>query len=203
MRTKLISRKESEKKPKLMKTNTTITLNKNSQLLFIWSITILNIFIFLSKKVQYQFEWTLLYCTVNNIRKCLRLSDLSRDGMLHCRISCYCRSSGVCACVQVCVCVCVCVCTCGCVLGWQVWARRCVFIVATIPYSWFNAVNRSTFDKQQKYVKKKKTFWTWKFFLPEIFCIWFILLKKTALFYTIFIQYIPLCNCNGHLEFLL
>lgn len=27
--------------------------------------------------------------------------------------------------------------------------------------------------------------------------------EKTALFYTIFIQYIPLCNCNGHLEFLL
>lgn len=31
--------------------------------------------------------------------KCIRLSDLSRDGMLHCRISCYCSSSGVCVCV--------------------------------------------------------------------------------------------------------
>lgn len=71
--------------------------------------------------------------------------------------------------MRACKCVRVCVCTCGCVLGLQVWARGCVFIVATIPYSWFNAVNRSTFDKQQKYVKKKKNILDLKIFSPRNF----------------------------------
>lgn len=50
-------------------------------------------------------------------------------------------------CVRACVHVCVraCACVCGCV--WVVGVG--VFIVATIPYSWFNAVNRLTFDNSR------------------------------------------------------
>ena len=113
-----------------------------------------------------------LHC--KQYKKCLRLSDLSRDGMLHWRISCYCWSSGDRVCENVCENVWECFgCWCECV-G--------VFIVATIPYSWFNAVNRLTFDNSRN---------MWKHFglenfSPRNFCIWFILLKRLPYF----IQYL-------------
>lgn len=38
-----------------------------SQLYCIWSITTFTFLLFFLTKVEYQFEWRLLYCTVNNI----------------------------------------------------------------------------------------------------------------------------------------
>lgn len=55
-------------------------------------------------------------------------------------------------------------------------------------------------QQQQKSVKRKekKIFWTWNDFSPRILLYLVYPTEKTALFSTIFIQYIPLCNHKGH-----
>lgn len=83
------------------------------------------------------------------------------------------------------------------------WLGGCVIIVATIPYSWFHAVNLLTFDNRRNMWRKKQKHFGLEIFFSQKFLYLVYPTEKTALFYTIFIQYIPLCNCNGHLEFLL
>lgn len=95
--------------------------------------------------------------------------------MLRCRISCYNWWSGVCRCVCVCVCVRAC--------AWVCLEFRCGCTVATVPSSLVWCCKPLNIWQQQKYVK---TFWTWKFFSPRKFCIWFVLLKRLPYF----IQYL-------------
>lgn len=152
------------------------TITLESCRLLLWNINVINIFIFLLQ-VQYQFEWTPLYCTVNNnwiVQVSVMCSWVGWGTIL-----CYCWSA-----LPVCVCV----------------HRLRQSIVAAIPYvrlglTLWTARHPVTAEICEKHFGLER-------FSPRNFCIWFILLRKTALFSTVFIQFNPLCNCYGHLVFL-
>lgn len=112
--------------------------------------------------------------------KCLRLSDLSRNGTLHYRISCYRWSSGVCVCVCLCLSVRmrVCVCVCTGVSGIPVWVYHC-------NNPWLLGLMLET-AQQLTAAETCENILDLKIFSPRNFCIWFILLKRLPYF----IQYL-------------